>query len=153
MSNHEKNQAEIDVLNSLIEICKDGEAGYRAAGDAVEHADMRTLFHMYAQQRAHFGSELNNEVLRRGGEPAQSGHLAASLHRGWIDLKSDVVHQGEASIIDECERGEDVALLAYEEALKKHLPQDLMDLVQTQFGEVRHAHETLRGLTRAAHAG
>jgi uncharacterized protein (TIGR02284 family) len=142
----------ISVLNSLIETCKDGEEGFKTAGDAIENPDIRTLFHMYAQQRAHFRSELFNEVLRHGGEPAESGHLAASLHRGWMDLKTAIGGKNEAAIIDECERGEDAAMKAYQEALKENLPADLMSMVEGQYSEVRHSHETVRGLKRAAHA-
>jgi uncharacterized protein (TIGR02284 family) len=152
MNTQKTNKEVISVLNNLIETCKDGEEGFRTAGDAIENPDVRTLFHMYAQQRAHFASELFNEVLRRGGEPADSGHLTASLHRGWMDLKAAITGKNEAAIIDECERGEDVALEAYREALKEHLPADLMSMVEEQFSEIRHSHETVRGLKRAAHA-
>ncbi len=110
MNTQKKNKEVIATLNSLTETCKDGEEGFRAAGDAIENPDVRTLFHMYAQQRAHFRSELFNEVLRHGGEPAESGHLSASLHRGWMDLKVAISGKNEAAIIDECERGEDVTM-------------------------------------------
>jgi uncharacterized protein (TIGR02284 family) len=152
MNNQSTNDDVISVMNDLIETCKDGEQGFRTAGDAIENPDVRTLFHMYAQQRAHFASELNNEVLRRGGEPADSGHISASLHRGWMRLKEVIPGKNETAIIDECERGEDAAMEAYQEALKKNLPSDLLDIVEEQYKEVRHSHETVRGLKRAAHA-
>jgi uncharacterized protein (TIGR02284 family) len=152
MNTQKDNKEVISTLNSLLETCKDGEDGFRAAGDAIENPDVRTLFHMYAQQRAHFRSELFNEVLRHGGEPAESGHLSASLHRGWMDLKVAISGKNETAIIDECERGEDVAMKAYQEALKEQLPADVMSIVEEQYSEIRHSHETVRGLKRAAHA-
>src|SRR5271156_1358288 len=105
MNNQSTNDDVISVMNDLIETCKDGEQGFRTAGDAIENPEIRTLFHMYAQQRAHFASELNNEVLRHGGEPAESGHASASLHRGWMNLRQAVSGRSETAIIDECERG------------------------------------------------
>ena len=152
MNNQETNDKVISTLNSLIETCRDGEEGFRSAGDAIENPDVRTLFHMYAQQRAHFRSELVNEVLRHGGDPADSGHVSASLHRGWLNLKAAITGKSETAIIDECERGEDVAMSSYQDALKERLPADLMSIVEEQYSEVRHSHDTVRGLKRAAHA-
>jgi uncharacterized protein (TIGR02284 family) len=152
MNTQNKNDEVIDELNSLIETCKDGEEGFRTAGDAIQDPDTRTLFHLFGQQRARFASELNNEVLHRGGEPAESGHVAASLHRGWLHLKTAIGSKHEAAIIDEAERGEDAALAAYESALKKQLPSDLLSIVEDQYAEVRKAHATVRALKREAHA-
>jgi uncharacterized protein (TIGR02284 family) len=146
------NQEVISILNSLIETCRDGEEGFRAAGDAIDNEDVRTLFHMYAQQRAHFRGELFNEVLRHGGEPAESGHISASFHRGWMNLKVAISGKSEAAIIDECERGEDAAMVAYQNVLKEMLPSDLMAIVDEQYSEIRHSHETVRGLKHAVHA-
>jgi uncharacterized protein (TIGR02284 family) len=145
------NEEVVSTLNSLIETCRDGEEGFRDAGDAIENMDLRTLFHMYAQQRAHFRGELFNEVLRHGGTPAESGHVAGTLRRGWMNLKAAISRKNEAAIIDECERGEDAAMSAYQDALKKALPSDLMATVEEQYSEIRHSHQTVRGLKRAAH--
>jgi uncharacterized protein (TIGR02284 family) len=152
MTTKNTNDDVLSVLNDLIETCKDGEQGYRAAGDAIETPDIRTLFHMYAQQRAQFASELNNEVLRHGGEPAKAGHVSAALHRGWMNIKAAVTGKNETAIIDECERGEDAAVEAYQDALKKHLPRDLQSLIEQQYTEIKHSHDTVRGMKRAAHA-
>lgn len=146
------NEDVVSALNDLIETCKDGEEGFRTAGDAVENHDLRTLFHMYAQQRARFGAELNNEVLRHGGNPADSGHVSAALHRGWLNIKAAVTGKDSTAIIDECERGEDVAVSTYQEGLKKTLPSDLLAIVQQQYSEVKKAHDTIRGLKHEAHA-
>jgi uncharacterized protein (TIGR02284 family) len=151
MNTEKTNEEVISTLNSLIETCKDGQEGYRLAADSIDNLDVRTLFNMYSQQRAHFAGELNNEVLHHGGEPASSGHVSASLHRGWMNLKAAIGAKSEASIIDECERGEDAAMEAYQDALKKQLPGDLLAIVEEQYMEIRHSHETVRGLKRAVH--
>jgi uncharacterized protein (TIGR02284 family) len=152
MNNANTNENAISVLNDLIETCKDGEQGFRTAAEGVENSELRTLFNMYAQQRARFGAELNNEVLRRGGDPAKSGHVSAAFHRGWIDIKQAVTGKSESAIVDECERGEDFAKSNYENALKKTLPSDLLSLVEAQYEEVRDAHDRVRALRQAVHA-
>ena len=107
---------------------------------------------MYAQQRARFSAELNNEVLHRGGDPAKSGHVSATFHRGWINLKSAVTGNDDDAIIAECERGEDSAVSNYEDALKKVTPSDILSIVEEQYTEVKQAHNTIRDLKQASKA-
>jgi len=152
MSTTETNDHAISVLNDLIETNKDGEQGFRTAAEHVTNSELKTLFNIFAQQRARFASELNSEVLRRGGDPAKTGHMSATLHRGWIDLKSAVTGKSEKAIVDECERGEDSAKSNYEDALKKSLPSDLLSIIETQYLEVKAAHDSVRDLKRAEHA-
>jgi uncharacterized protein (TIGR02284 family) len=48
--------------------------------------------------------------------------VSGALHRGWIDINSTIIGKDEAAVLAECERGEDVAKKAYEEALAIDLP-------------------------------
>src|SRR5688572_380431 len=107
----------IAVLNELIEVCKDGENGFRVAAEGAKNSDLRSLFISYSAQRAAFAAELQREVERLGGKPEKSGSVAGAAHRGWIHLKEAVTGADEAAIISECERGEDAAKAAYEKAL------------------------------------
>lgn len=143
----------ISCLNDLIETCKDGQQGFLEAAEAVGDSDLRNLFNVYSQQRAQFAGELQNEVLRQGGDHAKTGHVSAKLHRGWMNLKAAITSKSEASIIAECERGEDAAVANYEEALKKHLPSNLEALVASQFREVQQAHKRIRELEKVSKAG
>jgi uncharacterized protein (TIGR02284 family) len=151
----EKNEEVIGYLNDLIETCKDGEQGFRNAAESISDegdSELRTLFYLYAQQRARFAAELQNEVLRRGGDPAKAGHVSGAFHRGWMSLKSAVTGSDIASIVAECERGEDAAMRNYEHALKQPLPSDLFSIVEAQYAEVRLAHDRVRSLERANNA-
>jgi uncharacterized protein (TIGR02284 family) len=151
----EKNDAVIGHLNDLIETCTDGEEGYRAAAEAIAgetDPDMRTLFNVYAQQRARFAAELQNEVLRRGGEPVKAGHVSAAFHRGWLNLKAALTGKDEFSIIGEIESGEQAAMRNYEHILKQNLPSDILAIVEAQYAEVRQAHHRILSLQRAYRA-
>lgn len=152
MNTASNNEDTISILNDLIETCKDGEQGFRTAAEGVENTELRTLFNMYAQQRARFGAELNNEVLRRGGDPTKSGSVSAAFHRGWIDIKQAVTGKSESAVVSECERGEDSAKSNYEDALKKNLPSDMLSLVESQYEEVKEAHDRIRALRNAVKA-
>ena len=147
------NETVIGTLNNLIETCKDGQNGFQTAADGVKNSDLKTLFHTYAQQRAKFAGELQSEVLRLGGDPEQRGSVAASLHRGWIDIKAAVTGEDEGAVIAECERGEDSAVGNYKAALDENLPADIRSIVERQYTQVKEAHDRIRSLERASTTG
>ena len=144
-----KNDDAVDVLNGLIETLKDGENGFRSASEGVEDVNLKRLFESYASQRGEFSAELQSEVDRLGGNPAEHGHAAGAIHRGWINIKAAVTGKDEGAVISECERGEDVAVRNYREALEKALPTDVRAVVERQFVQVKEAHDHIRSLERA----
>ena len=147
------NDEVISTLNGLIETCRDGQNGFKAAAEGVQNSELKTLFYSYSQQRAQFVGQLQDEVRRLGGDPENSGSVAASLHRGWIDIKSAVTGGDDNSIISECERGEDSAVRVYSDALGKDMPAGVRPVVERQFASVKQAHDRIRSLERASGAG
>ena len=144
----------ISVLNNLIETCKDGQNGFQTAAEGVKRSELKTLFGQYSQQRAQFAGELQSEVLRLGGDPAETGSVAATLHRGWINIKSAVTGEDENAVIAECERGEDSAVANYKDALADaNLPSDIRSIIERQSAQVKEAHDRIRNLERATDAG
>jgi len=142
----------ISTLNNLIETCKDGQNGFQTAADGVKNAELKTLFSTYAQQRAKFAGDLQSEVRRLGGDPEKSGSVAATLHRGWINIKSTVTGEDESAVLAECERGEDSAVSNYQDALAANLPANVQDVVQRQFTQIKDAHDRIRSLEQASGA-
>jgi uncharacterized protein (TIGR02284 family) len=138
----------ISTLNNLIETCKDGENGFRTAADGIKSGELKTLFLTYSQQRAQFAAELQAEVRNLGGDPEKTGSVAATLHRGWINIKSTVTGEDEGAIISECERG----VKNYKEALNENLPAGVQTIVERQYTQVREAHDRIRALERAGGA-
>jgi uncharacterized protein (TIGR02284 family) len=137
----------ISVLNGLIETCKNGEIGFRDAAESVKSDHLRTLLGEFSQQRAQFAAQLQAEVARLGGKAEHSGTLAGSLHRGWMNVKAAVTGADDASIISECERGEDIAKAAYRDALEgSALPAELRELVERQSMQVKETHDRVRNL-------
>ena len=143
------NDSTISLLNNLIETCKDGEEGFRTAAEGVNDPQVKAAFLQYAQQRTQMARELQDEVRGLGGSAETSGSVSASLHRGWINIKSVVTGRNDHQIIAEAERGEDVAKKMYEDALKASLPPQVQALVQRQAGQVREAHDRVRAMERA----
>ncbi len=136
----------ISTLNNLIQTCRDGEEGFRAAAVGVEDAELKELFDGYSRQRASFAGELKGEVRRLGGEPADAGSITGSFHRGWLGLKAALTGADERAVLAECERGEDSALAAYRAALGVDMPASIRTAVERQFAEVKEARERIRAM-------
>jgi uncharacterized protein (TIGR02284 family) len=137
------------TLNQLIQTCRDGESGFQEAAEGVDDPNLQRLLESYSQQRSEFAAELQAEVGRLARAPATGGHAAAALHRSWMEIKSVVTGRDEGAIIAECERGEDMAVRTYEQALGSGLPPDLKAIVERQFSGVKEAHDQIRSLERA----
>jgi uncharacterized protein (TIGR02284 family) len=144
------NKDVIAILNDLIETCRDGQEGYRVAAENINNIEFRRLFNIFSQQRAQFVTELQAEVHRLGGEPVDRGSISGKVHRGWIDVKSAIAGRDEASVIGECQRGEEAAVHNYQELLKTDLPLDVQYVVKRQYMDIKDAYDRIRILQRAA---
>lgn len=135
-----------DAINHLIETAQDGADGYRAASEDVKDATMKQVFAQYATQRAQFVTELRNLSTNTGADATKGGSVSAAVHRGWINLKSVVTGRDDASILAECERGDENAVKAYADAMAAPLPAPAMAVVQRQAAEVRQAYERIKAM-------
>ncbi|MGI8542543.1 MAG: PA2169 family four-helix-bundle protein [Aridibacter sp.] len=142
----------ISTLNGLIETCKDGQNGFKTAAEGVERSDLKTTFYDLSQQRSKFAGELQTLVRELGGDPEDSGSISASLHRGWINIKSAVTGKDDQAVLNEAERGEDAAKKAYKDALAQNLPANVKSVVQRQATDVNTGHDKVRDLRDAANA-
>jgi len=149
------NEETITTLNNLIETCKDGQEGFKQSSEGVEDSALKSTFYEFSQHRATMAGELQQLVSDLGGNPEDSSSFAGSLHRGWINIKAAVTGQDETAILNEAERGEDVALSHYKDALEKELPKNVLETIQRQYTDVKAAHDkvkSLRNISRAASA-
>jgi len=136
----------IDVLNDLIEVSKNGEKGFEAAAGDTKNPELQALFSARARDCASGAAELQTVVTRLGGKPEDSGTVAGAVHRGWVNLKAAVAGRTDLAILEECERGEDVAKAEYTKALKETLPEDVRVIVERQYQGVLRNHDQIRDL-------
>lgn len=134
------------VLNDLIETSKNGEKGFMAAADDTKNPELRTLFQRHAQECAAAATELQAIVSSLGATPESGGSVMGAVHRGWVNLKSAVAGRTDVAILEECERGEDVAKKQYADALNETLPADIRLIVQRQYDGVLRNHDEIRAL-------
>lgn len=136
----------LERMDELIEVCLDGENGFRAAAEAMENKQIQTVLNGYAQQRAEFAAVLQNEVIRRGGRPERDDELKAAMHRGWLNLKAAITGHDPGAILGECVRGENFAIEQYEQALSAGLPEDLATLAGPQLDAIIKARNHMKEL-------
>ncbi len=140
------------TVKNLIEICHTGHEGFTTSAESVKNPEYAALFNSLSAQRHSFEDELKQIAQRLGGNPENesAGGLltdaAGALHRGWINLKAAVTGGSDSAILDECERGEDVAVAAYKKAMEMQLPQDVAQVVRQQYESVQEAHNRVRSL-------
>lgn len=139
-------RTERDVLHRLIDICRDGERGFRAAADNVRDPTLKALFTGLATQRKRFAEELLPHLQRLGGSPNGEGTNAGAFHRKWMVLKGLVPGDHDHHIITEAERGEQVALDAYEDALNGMLPPTVTEVIEAQREALLEATDRIRAV-------
>jgi uncharacterized protein (TIGR02284 family) len=128
----------IAVLNDLIATCKDGVNGFTSAADAVHSPAAKALFTSRATSIEQSASDLQDAVLALGGDPAESGHAEASLHRAWINMTAALSGNDEHEIVEETLRAEDTAVAQYRDALRTPLPEPIRLMVEHQMRGAEH---------------
>ena len=136
----------IDVLNTLIDVSKDGEYGFATCADYARSPALRTLLQRCADDCGSAARELQVAVQRHGGRPEAEGSMAGALHRGWVAARTRLSGYRDEAILEECERGEDLALRQYADAIANPLPADVHAMVQRHLRGVSRTHDQIRRL-------
>lgn len=148
----EDNDEIISTLNDLIEVSKDGEEGFRSSAENVDDPKLKAFFLRRSQEVAASVQELQDLVRSLGGEPASSSSLSGTLHRRWIDIKTALTSNDTLAVLNETERGEDVALATYRKAAEKDLPTHVRFVVVRQLEGAKRNHDEVKQLRDAARA-
>ena len=113
----ESNNQAIELLNDLLEKNRDAEKGYLRAAEASDNQQLSAFFIQSADTRRGFSQALYDEIKALGGLPDDHSSVASNLHRAWINLRANVSSRPDRAIIEECARGEKLALQDYDKAL------------------------------------
>lgn len=142
----------IDVLKDLVEVCKDGEYGFRECAEQVQRQDLKTTFLQRADDCRTAAQELNQLVRECGGTAEEGGSAMGAMHRGWVAIKSKLTTYDDKAVLEEAERGEDNAKARYLKALQKPLPANVKALVERQYQGVQRNHDQVKMLRDSARA-
>ena len=136
----------IDVLNDLVETCKDGEYGFRTSAEQARSRTLRANLLARSSECAAAADQLRAHVLQLGGRPESGGSATAALHRGWVAVKAKLSTYDDLAVLEECERGEDAALATYRDALEHELPPPLRNLIEHQYEGAKRNHVEVRNM-------
>lgn len=144
------NDDAMDTLDNLLETCRDGEHGFTECAEHVKSPEVKAAFLQRAGDCRTAAAELQQLIVQMGGEPEDGGSMAAAMHRGWVSVKGTLSGYSDLSMLEECERAEDVAVGQYRKALKQNLPPDVQAVVERQAHGTQMNHDQIRDM-RDAH--
>ena len=136
----------IDTLNNLLEICRDGEFGFTESAEHTKTQGVKTVFLQRAGDCRSAAAELEQLITAMGGQPNEGGTVSGAMHRGWVAVKGSLSGYSDIDMLEECERGEDVALAQYRKALKQDLPSHAKAVVERQAQGTQKNHDQIRDL-------
>ena len=76
----------------------------------------------------------------------ESGSASGAMHRGWVSVRGTLSGYRDLAILDESERGEDVAPAPRRKALKTRLPSDLEPMVQRLPNDTPQSRDHIKAL-------
>src|SRR6185295_4158411 len=91
----------IDVLNDLIETCKDGEYGFKACAEHAKRPDLKSVFLQRADDCLGAAQELAEQIRGLGGKPDDGGSAMGAVERGWLALRAKLSTYDDKAVLEE----------------------------------------------------
>ncbi|HEX8957574.1 MAG TPA: PA2169 family four-helix-bundle protein [Burkholderiaceae bacterium] len=144
----------ISTLNDLIKTCNDGKEGFKTCADDAQVSSPRliSLLRQREGECANAAAELGSLVRHYGATPVTGTTAAGAMHRGWLNVKTAITGKSDAAVLEECERGEDIAKKSYSRALAQPLPDSIRTVVERQYQGVLRNHDQIKMLRDEAKA-
>ena len=113
----QQQEKEVALWNQLIKRNYDAEYGYKEAAERSEDPTLKAFFQTKVEERYKFGHDIKPFIALDGGEPNKGTSIVGDIHRQFMKIKDLVTGADDTAIIEECIRGEKVALEDYEKAI------------------------------------
>ena len=137
----------IEAMNDLIKINNDRIEGYEKAIDELhdgKNSDLKSLFSQMISESRTYKSE---------GSPDGGTTTSGIVYRAWMDVRAAFSGGDRASVLSNCEAGEDAAQKAYKSAIED---EDVMEetkiLLREQKQSLRNSHDKIKALRDSAKA-
>ena len=124
-------------INNIVQINLDAADGFREAGSAVSDTDLQIIFNASSANRKQYADIITTEINKHGNNPETEGSIEAALHRTWMTFKADITTHNEEAIVEECIRGEEVAIETSKEVLGNTLlPLQIRNMINDQYLDI-----------------
>jgi uncharacterized protein (TIGR02284 family) len=149
--------ATLSQLEDLHELVADSRKGFLEAGNKVHDHQIAGFLMKLSDERQQMQTALALEIRRLAPDDAnvKDGTLKGDLHRAWIDIREALAKAEEASILQECARGERYLLERYTTVIEeKKMPAETQRLLLGQRERIQLSLSTVvrLGLTAESHA-
>lgn len=137
----------LTVLRSLLQVCQDSAEGYATAERDFPDLEFVNELEQRRKQRLKILTELQRRIRDLRGDPDVNPSTAGAVHRKWMDFKSETAANPTEALLTEMERGEDLAVDAFREALKREdLDAATRKMLQHHYELVQAAHDRVKQL-------
>ena len=146
------NENQVRLLNDLILINNDRVVGYQKAMEELkaEDSDLKLLFQEKVNQSNEFKSELTQKIIETGNKVETGTTNAGKIYRVWMDVKAFFGGSDRKVILDNCEDGEDAALVAYNDTLTSEgLSPEARSLITRHHAALTVSHDRIKALRDA----
>ncbi|WP_230534189.1 ferritin-like domain-containing protein [Microvirga roseola] len=104
-------------LESLIRITIDSAEGYERAAETAKTEQLKQLLREQSKKRHSTVAELNEELVRIGGQAQERGSATGAAHNVWTRI-ADAFADGDEAATERVEEGEDYIENKFREALE-----------------------------------
>jgi uncharacterized protein (TIGR02284 family) len=139
----------VDALEDLVEICRDGQSGYRDGSEHAKSPELKKVLSEVSLERAKFAGDLENEAIRYGkSDVTRTGSTLGALHRGWTDLKANL-GGGDDAILSSMETGDNMAKDHFDKYINDNkLPDDVLGMIRNQAQAIVGTIDRVRAMRR-----
>lgn len=134
----------MNQLNELIEITRDGQHFYQHALTEVADTELQHLFRDLAQAKTHIIQALSVKVAANHQQPSQGGTLAGSMRELYTDTRARLGDPNKV-YVEQLEQMEDRIVQAFEDALNTAEP-DVRALLAIELPKLRACQERIHKL-------
>lgn len=146
-AHEDKHNEIVHVLQELLQKNYDAENGFKQAIDDTKNHRLKDFLKRQALQRNRFATEIDFEIRALNEKPVESGSVAATLHRTWIDLKAALGGNDDQEVLEECIRGEKASIHDYEEVLEEHkVPLNIEQVLLRHLEDIRETLNKVKSL-------
>jgi uncharacterized protein (TIGR02284 family) len=136
----------VDQLQSLIRLLLYSENAFSAGASNMQHGEEADLFRSFASARAEMATELQDLIRDPEDLTFETGTIARTSHRLWLDLRSVCSGQNTDAILAKAERSENYIKLEYERAMRLVWGDEIHSLLSLHFLTVQATRDRVRDL-------
>lgn len=148
LSELQKNAAligETAKLNHLTRIAIDANKLYGEAAAEADDAELKSELQVLSADNGKFAQDLQTRVAALGGEPAETGEAAGTVHRSFAAIHA-LIQNDSIAAAKEVYRGETYLIDELGKTLERSLTPVSKDLVEAQLSDAREGRNRVEAM-------